>query len=109
MDLTQRFKTVNKGIAGDFKKGHMKKHLQEQLKNLKKEIETIDPQDQETRAKFLDLAKAIEQKLNNPKDQDQHNAVLSRLEEDVIAFELKHPRITAVLDQIIDILKSSGV
>ena len=85
------------------------KHLEQQLKDLNKEIENIDEQDQETRAKLLDLAETIQHKLDNPKDRDKHTAVLSRLEEDVIAFELKHPRISALLERIIDILKNMGV
>ncbi|OGX05977.1 MAG: hypothetical protein A2Z88_02810 [Omnitrophica WOR_2 bacterium GWA2_47_8] len=87
----------------------MKENLKQQLENLKKEIESIDEQDQEARAKLLDLAETIEHKLADLKDRTERKAVLSRLEDDVFAFELKHPRISAVLEQIIDILKNMGV
>ena len=85
------------------------KNLIRHLENFKKEIADIDEKDQAVRAKLRDLAEAIQQKLDNPKDKEQHSAVLSRLEKDVVAFKVKHPLISAELERLIDMLKNMGI
>ena len=85
------------------------KKLVRQLEDLKKKIENIHEHDQAVRAKLRDLAETIQHKLDNPKDADKHNAVLSRLEEDVVAFKVKHPLISAELERLIDMLKNMGI
>lgn len=85
------------------------KNLVRELEELKRRIDSINEKDEAVRAKLQDLAKAIQHKLDDLKDEEKHNAVLSHLEEGVVAFKVKHPLISAELERLIDMLKNMGI
>lgn len=85
------------------------KNLVQELEALKSKIDNIQEKDQAVRAKLQDLAQAIQHKLDDLKDEEKHDAVLSHLEEGVVAFKVKHPLISAELERLIDMLKNMGI
>lgn len=85
------------------------KDLEQQLEALKQQIEKVDERDQAVRGKLRDLAKTIQHKLDYPQDKEKHGAVLTHLEEGVVAFKVKHPMISAELERLVDMLKNMGI
>ena len=83
--------------------------LVQELEGLKKRIENMDEQDQAVRSKLQDLAQTIQNKLDNPKDEEKHDAVLSHLEEGAVAFKVKYPKISAEFERLIEMLKNMGI
>ncbi|MCU0848464.1 MAG: DUF4404 family protein [Spirochaetes bacterium] len=83
----------------------LKKHLEE----LKSEANKLKAGDNETREKMTVLISEIEHLLENPDDSAHRSLVINNLQDHVENFEIKHPDLTGVLNQIMVMLGNMGI
>jgi len=84
------------------------KHLDESLNNLRAEIRALGIGDQEARERLETLIRDIEQTLENPKDEDDQS-LGERLKAQVLGFEVTHPRLAAVMNEVMEKLGYMGI
>ncbi len=83
------------------KLSHGLERLREELKN-----EKID---QATRERLESLAARVESQLERQKDEEAHHGLLQELEEEIMRFEVAHPRLTAIINDIMVALSNMGI
>ncbi|MEE9395709.1 MAG: DUF4404 family protein [Methylococcales bacterium] len=86
----------------------MREKLNETLENLRSEIENLRTNDNESKAKLEKIVDDLEQKIKNPDDVD-HNRLISDVKDTVTHFEVSHPTITAILNDIMMALSNMGI
>ena len=83
--------------------------INDALEELRREIEKLDIGDQETKERLADLVESIEQRMTpGVVDEDQPDLIVE-MNEAVTQFEVEHPRITGILNDIMMALSSSGI
>ncbi len=84
--------------------------LKEKLSRLEKSMEGIDKTDEESRNKLLQIIDRIRLELNDQSDPKVPQHTLDQeVKSAVIHFEVKHPAITEILNEITTILVSLGI
>ena len=90
----------------------MNEHTQrlgQSLERLKLELLNLRPQDAETQSRI----DALLEKLNDPaclaETEEDHASVQELLEDSVTYFEVSHPTVTAVINQVMSLLSSIGI
>ncbi len=81
------------------------------LEDLRREIERLDLSDTETKERLTGLVESIEQRMAAAPgvvEEDQPD-LLNEMNDAVTQFEVEHPRITGILNDIMMALSSSGI
>ncbi|WP_045225679.1 DUF4404 family protein [Methyloterricola oryzae] len=81
------------------------------LEELRREIERLDLSDTETKERLTGLVESIEQRMTAAPgvvEEDQPD-LLNEMNDAVTQFEVEHPRITGILNDIMMALSSSGI
>jgi len=83
--------------------------LKEKLSRLEKSMKDIDKTDVESKNRLSKIIKQIQLKLKDQSDVTVHYDTLSQLENAIVHFEVKHPAVTEILNEITTILVSLGI
>ena len=86
-----------------------RKHLEDSLNRLRSEIRTLDVGDDKTRERLDKLIEDIEKTLANPQHAGTHEPIGERLKASALDFEVSHPRLTALVNEVVDKLSSMGI
>jgi Domain of unknown function (DUF4404) len=84
-------------------------HLDDSLGNLRSEIQALDIGDQEARLRLEKLIRDIEQTLENPKAAAAGATLGEQLKTSILAFEVSHPRIATVMNEVMEKLSHMGI
>ncbi|GEM_PF-449380 len=101
------FEQVQNGIGTGV--NPMSKKLIETLQSLRDEIDNLDIGDNESKERLEKLVADIEMKINSPDDRDHHITLVEDLAGSVAHFEVSHPRVTGILNDIMMALSNMGV
>jgi uncharacterized protein YukE len=86
---------------------------QAELKNtiaeLRTELASLSHQDQAARTHIEELIKSLEQHLNEPANETSRGVLRENFSSTIERFEAEHPRITLILNQIMNTLSGSGI
>ena len=82
--------------------------LKRDLERLQREIDSMQGVDQERRAMLSELARSIEQAVDEETDGPDHK-LLERARDVVAEFEVSHPKATAILNEILVALSGLGI
>jgi uncharacterized protein YukE len=82
--------------------------LQKTLAELRSELARLSPRDEATRNHINGLIESLEQHLNKP-DDTKRGALRENFSSTIERFEAEHPRITLILNQIMNTLSGSGI
>ena len=85
------------------------KHLDDSLNDLRSEIQALDIGDDQARARLEKLIQDIEQTLENPKDPAADQPLGDQLKTSILAFEVSHPRLAAVMNEVMEKLSHMGI
>lgn len=85
------------------------KQLQESLQALRQEVRELDVQDRDKKATIEALISDLEQQLDNPSDSSHGSRANQKLPGMIETFEVEHPQITRVLNQIMLTLSNMGI
>jgi hypothetical protein len=84
--------------------------IDELLKNLNKEIEEIQPDDEKGRELLSELSADIRELLDRSEESKQPApSMMQRLEKSIDHFEISHPDLTAALSSASAILSNAGI
>ncbi len=79
--------------------------LEELLKKLHTEVDSIDSVDEENLKLLRDLEKDIDELL----DRSDTSSIVERLRDAIKQFEVSYPRLTSMLSEISNILSNAGI
>ena len=85
------------------------RHLDESLNDLRAEIRALDIGDDEARRRLEKLIQDIEQALENPEGTAADETLGEQLKTSILAFEASHPRIAAVMNEVMEKLSHMGI
>jgi hypothetical protein len=83
--------------------------LTEALNRLRAEIGALDTADEISRRKVQALVEDLEKKIKSPEDREIHESLTEQLKDSVLHFEVSHPRLTAVMNDIMVRLGNMGI
>lgn len=83
--------------------------LQKTLAELRSELANLDARDEATRTHINGLMESLEQHLNEPANETIKGALRENFSSTIERFEAEHPRITLILNQIMNTLSGSGI
>jgi predicted transcriptional regulator len=83
--------------------------LSRALEKLRLEIEALDTADEESRRKLEQLVADLESKLENPEDTELHEDLAEQLRDSMLEFEVSHPRLTSIMNDIMMKLSNMGI
>jgi hypothetical protein len=85
-------------------------HLEESLKNLRSEIAALDIGDEEARRRLESLIRDVEKTLGNPKHTGADKRTLGeQLKTSILGFEVSHPRLAALMNEVVEKLGHMGI
>jgi len=87
----------------------MNEKLQETLQALRKEIDKLKPDETESKDRLEQLIRKLELKLDRPDDTNRHLSLTEGLSDSLTYFEVSHPRITGVLNDLMMTLSNMGI
>ena len=85
----------------------MKQKLTETLDALRAEIDQLHTDDAESKQRLEKLVENLEKKLEHPDDDDHH--LDEGIKDSITHFEVTHPRVTAILNDIMMTLSNMGI
>lgn len=83
--------------------------LHETLLELKARLGEMDLDDAEARRKLQTLVKDIQSSLDSPGDAEGRHTLVENLRDAVEHFEVEHPTLTAVLNDLMMALSNMGI
>lgn len=83
--------------------------LQKTLSELRAELAQLSPKDEATRTHIHQLIASLEQHLNETPSETNRAALRDSFSSTIERFEAEHPRITLILNQIMNTLSGSGI
>jgi len=83
--------------------------LTEALDRLRVEIAALDTVDQASRQKLATLVEDLEKKVTSPEDSELHESLTHQLKDSVLHFEVSHPTLTAIMNDIMIRLSNMGI
>ena len=83
--------------------------LHEALRELKARIEELDLNDAEARSRLQILVDDIQSRIDQPGDAERHHTLLEDVRGAVEHFEVEHPTLTAVLNDLMMTLSNMGI
>jgi hypothetical protein len=84
-------------------------HLQQSLAELRAEIEALGTGHTEARLRLEALIHDIETRLGDPKTAAADATLGYRLKTSILAFEVSHPRLAAVMNDLVEKLSDMGI
>jgi hypothetical protein len=84
------------------------KPLEDSLNNLRSEIKALDIGDDEARRRLEQLIREIEQTLAHPADA-AGGSLGDQLKTSVLSFEVSHPRLAVVMNEVVEKLSQMGI
>jgi hypothetical protein len=85
------------------------KHLAESLNRLRSEIQALDSHDEEARRRLDRLLHEIETTLENPKRSGVYETLGQQLKTSMLNFEVSHPRLAVVMNEVMEKLGAMGI
>jgi hypothetical protein len=83
------------------------KRLEESLRSLRSEIDALDSGDREARQRLGALVEHVERAIDAPGRRDQ--TLGEQLRTAILKMEVSHPRVAAVLNEVVESLGSMGI
>lgn len=83
--------------------------LNDTLQELKEQIAGLTLDNPETQRKLQALVDGLETKLRSPEDTSHHHNLVADVRDAVEHFEVEHPRITAILNDLMMTLSNLGI
>jgi chaperonin cofactor prefoldin len=83
--------------------------LKQSLERLRRELAALGPNDSEVRERLSPLIDEIEQEIGTLATSDNQASQLEKLRNHVEAFEVEHPRVTNILNDIMVTLSNLGI
>ena len=83
--------------------------LKKLIAQLDVELESTDITDNDTRESLSQLLIDVREKLENPVDVTNHSRITHDLQEIALKFEVNHPKLTKILNEISNILSNIGI
>lgn len=85
------------------------KKLQQDIQRLRRELDQATGEGTEAKEKLSGIVKDLERHLEEPDNQALHRDLVSNIREAIENFETKHPRATAILNDIMVTLSNLGI
>ena len=85
------------------------KHLDELLSTLRREMNALDVGDQDVRHRLDGLIRDIETRLKNPDRVAAEEGLGGQLKASILKFEVTHPRLAGVINDVVDKLSAMGI
>jgi len=85
------------------------KHLDAALRQLRAEIGALDVSDQEARQRLDRLMQELETTLADPGRARGRKTLVDQLKASVLGFEASHPRLAAVMNEVVEQLGNMGI
>jgi len=85
------------------------KRLEGSLRNLRAEIEALDLGDEEARRRLDTLVRDIETALEHPKRSGDQKSLGEQLKMATLKLEVSHPRLAAVMKEVMESLGAMGI
>ena len=79
------------------------------MSNLRSQISALDIEDDHTRQRLSGLVDDIEKTLGRSGDVRAHENLGERLKASIVQFEVSHPRIAVVLNELAEKLSNMGI
>ena len=83
--------------------------LEETLIALRKEVSKLSDLDRESKGKLESLIQSLEKKLEIPNDVEYHHSLTEGLSDSLTHFEVSHPRLTGILNDVMMALSNMGI
>lgn len=83
--------------------------LNDCIEKLRAEINSGDPSGDSTKERLNQLLVELERKLEQPRDQAQHETLVENLREAFDQFKVEHPRATTLVNSILVSLGEAGI
>lgn len=85
------------------------RHLDESMSDLRSQISALHVDDEQTRRRLSELVDEIDKTLGAPGDVRAQERLGAGLSASVLQFEVSHPQIAAVLNQLAEKLSAMGI
>jgi hypothetical protein len=85
------------------------KHVDDSLGRLRTEIAGLDGTDAKARQRLEALVQEVEQRMADPKRASPDGSLGERLKTSTLDFEASHPRISALVNEVLEMLSSMGI
>lgn len=79
------------------------------LDELRQQLKLLDSGDRQARSRIEGLIYDLETQLEDTESTERFQSVQQKLPDLVAQFEVEHPRITSILDQIMTTLSNMGI
>lgn len=87
-----------------------KKHLQDIIEKLHRELASADSVDEESRVMLRELVQDVEKLAGDAEvDGVEHHTTAGQLENAALKFESEHPKLSMALGEVIDALGKLGI
>jgi len=83
--------------------------LNDALGELRKEIERLEIDNQAAKDRLASLVENIEQRIESSGGGAEHHALVEEMKDAITHFEVEHPRITGIINDIMMTLSSAGI
>ncbi|MCI0442431.1 DUF4404 family protein [bacterium] len=87
----------------------MNNKLEDTLASLRDEIAKLPAHDYESKERLQQLIESLEKKLEYPENSEHHQSLTDGLSDSLTYFEVSHPRITGILNDIMMALSNMGI
>lgn len=87
----------------------MNEQLEETLAALRREVSKLSDLDPESKRKLEALIENLEKKLERPEDVEYHHSLTDSLSDTLTHFEVSHPRLTGILNDVMMALSNMGI
>ena len=84
-------------------------HLDELISALRREMNALDVGDQDARQRLDQLIVDIETRVRNRDAVVPDEGVVAHLKASVLKFEVSHPRLAGVINDVVDKLSAMGI
>ena len=84
-------------------------HLDELLSTLRREMNALDVGDQDVRQRLDRLILDIETRVKNPNSVAADEGLGGQLRASILKFEVSHPRLAGVINDVVDKLSAMGI
>jgi hypothetical protein len=85
------------------------KHLDELVSTLRREMNALDIDDEDARQRLEKLVGEIEARIGAPDGAHAAGGLSGQLKASVLKFEVSHPRLAGVVNDLVDKLSAMGI
>jgi predicted transcriptional regulator len=83
--------------------------LNDALGELRKEIERLEIDNRATKERLATLVENIEQRIESSGGGEEHHDLVEEMKDAITHFEVEHPRITGIINDIMMTLSNAGI